>query len=231
MSAQLISIEGLDGVGKGTQCKLIEQYCNTLSLKYKYFHFPMYGHNQFSNIISMFLRGEFGNNDEVDPYFIANAFAMDRWKFLPELQKHIEKNDIIILDRYVLSNIAYQSCKVPESEQSQIRDWITLLEFSFLKLPYPDLTLFLDIPVELSKNRLESRFKNETRDYLQGKQDIHEADIELQNKVRTNYLNFTEFSNYNIIPCFLEFQTDTYLLTPKEIFNLYKPLIDKLINN
>jgi len=191
----------------------------------------MYGHNEFSKIISMFLRGELGELKDVDPYFLANIYAMDRWKFLPELQQHIEENDLIILDRYVFSSMAYQSCKLTGEESEKIKNWIYQFEFNFLKLPYPDLNIFLDTPINFLKERLESRIKNESREYLNGKSDIVEMDLQYQEKVRETYLNLVGFPNFKIIPCVFELNGKQYTLTPNEIFKTYQPFIDEIIFN
>ena len=108
----LIVLEGNDSCGKGTQVKIIKDYYESLGKTIKHIHFPMYGHNQFSDMIARFLKGEFGSNDEVDPLFVANIYAMDRYCYKDQLIKDLEENDIVLLDRYVLSNLAYQCSKV-----------------------------------------------------------------------------------------------------------------------
>jgi len=231
MAAKLINLESIDGGGKGVQTKLIQNYCKTLNLKFKHIHFPMYEHNTFSELIAMFLRGEFGPNDEVDPYFVANIFAMDRFKFLPVLQQYMEEYDIIVLDRYVFSNMAYQGAKLNGEDSDKIKNWIYQFEFNFLKLPYPDINIFLDVPSEISKKRMELRDQTEVREYTKGKADIHEADLEFQEKVRNTYLNLVGFPNYHIIPCVFDVNDKQYALTPTEIFKTYEPIIEELLTN
>ena len=226
MPAKLFNIESLDGGGKTTQVKIVEKYLEEKKIKYKHLHFPMYGHNSFSETISMFLRGEFGTRKEVDPYFVANIFAMDRFCFLPELNKLIEENDLIILDRYVFSNIAYQGAKVSGKERSRIKMWINDFEYNFLRLPYPDLTIFLDNDLSVINQRLIERANNETREYLNGKKDIHEADMEFQSNVRDLYLSmYNVYNNYEIIPCVI----NNVNLNPDEIFETYKEHLNKIL--
>ena len=220
---KLLVLEGQDGAGKSTQIELIKEYLNSINVKFDYLHFPKYGHNAFSEIIAKFLRGEFGDADKVNPIFVANIYAMDRYLYLPELTIKLRENDIVLLDRYVFSNMAYQGAKYPnDSTQSTlIKNWIYDFEFEFLELPYPDLNIFFDVPIEIIKERLEEKRNENNRDYLQGKIDIHEADLELQSRVRYNYLEINECNNYKIIECKSK--------TPLEIFNSYKKEIDKLI--
>lgn len=221
-NAKLIVCEGLDGAGKSTQIDLIKQYLEKRNLKYEYMHFPIYGNNEASSVISAYLRGEYGNVSEVNPIFVANIYAMDRYLYLPTLQKQLSENDVVLLDRYVFSNMAYQGAKFNTEAQSQImRDWINDFEFRFLELPYPNLNIFLDVPIELIESRLKEKREGNDRDYLKGKTDIHENDIEFQKRVRDNYIMLKNYPGYEII--------STEYLDPISIFNRYKYLIDKVI--
>ena len=86
----LLVCEGLDGAGKGTQVKLITDYLDSIGKTWKSVHFPMYGKNEFAKVISMFLRGEFGDVKDVDPLFVATIYGMDRYKFREELVEYIK---------------------------------------------------------------------------------------------------------------------------------------------
>jgi len=220
-NAKLIVLEGLDGAGKGTQIQLIRKYFDDNNIKYEYIHFPIYGHNEASNVIAAYLRGEYGGINKVNPIFVANIYAMDRFLYLPELQKKLNNNDAILLDRYVFSNMAYQGAKYPTETQAKIiRDWIDEFEFGFLELPYPDLNMFFDVPIDLIEKRLNENRNGNDREYLNGKSDIHEKDLEFQKKVRENYLMLKTYDNFRII--------ETGYLSPEEIFNKYKNLIERL---
>jgi dTMP kinase len=224
---KLIVLESLDGGGKTTQSKIIKDYMDLHRLPYTYFHFPMYGHNQFSDIISRFLRGEFGNVNEVDPYFIATQYAMDQWKFKPELEHSLSRGHVL-LDRYVFSNLAYQGAKVNTVGESQvIREWIYDLSFKFLKMPYPDLTIFFDVPIEIVKKRLEEN-RTENRDYLNGKQDIHESDIDYQETVRSMYRELQGFNGYRIIECA---DSSMNIYNPNQLFWKYEDLLKRVLIN
>jgi dTMP kinase len=74
------SSEGNDAAGKSSQINLICEYLESIGKTYKKIHFPMYGKNEFAETISAFLRGEYGDANEVDPLFVANIYAMDRYK-------------------------------------------------------------------------------------------------------------------------------------------------------
>jgi dTMP kinase len=229
MQAILITLEGGDGAGKGTQIKLITEYIKNNNLKVAFLHFPMYGHNEASAVIAAYLRGEYGSVDEVNPYFVANAYAMDRFLYLPELKKLMRENDVVLLDRYVYSNMAYQAAKYPldSKESFNIAFWIENFEFEFLKLPRPDLTFFLNNDISVLQKRLDSARTGEDRNYLNGKDDIHEKDIELQERVKHNYLQFADiYEDYEIVNCEDE---NGLTLPPDELFESYKPAIREFI--
>lgn len=220
---KLIVLAGNDGAGKSTQVNLIKKYFEKNNLKYSHIHFPIYGQNEASKVISSYLQGDFGKIDEVNPIFIANIYAMDRFLYLPQLQKQLLENDVVLLDRYVFCNMAFQGSKYYNFTQSKIlSDWIYDYEFNFLKLPYPDLTLFLNVPIETITTRLNESRNGDDREYLNGKKDIHEQDLEFQKRVKDTYESFKEYKNYKII--------DVEQLTPEEIFKKYKKFIDIILN-
>ncbi|PLX01610.1 MAG: thymidylate kinase, partial [Marinilabiliales bacterium] len=68
---KLIVIEGIDGSGKSTQVNLLKKYFSDNNLKYKFVHFPRTDSPIYGDLISRFLRGEFGQLDQVDPYLVS----------------------------------------------------------------------------------------------------------------------------------------------------------------
>jgi len=228
---KLVCLEGCDSSGKSVQLNLISKYLKDNNYSYVSYHFPMYGHNQFSEMIAKFLRGEFGSIGEVDPLWIANMYALDRFRFLPELEKSLNDNDVVILDRYVFSNIAYQ-CAYFENEADilQMKNWIFDFEFGFLKLPYPDLNIFLDVPIKILEERLNKNREGADRNYLNGKKDIYEINYQFQSRVRNNYLNFMSLApNCKIVNCAVPVQNISVSLDPEFIFNLYKENLEYIL--
>ena len=220
---KLITLEGNDAAGKSSQINLICEYLESIGKTSKKIHFPMDGKNEFAETISAFLRGEYGDANEVDPLFVANIYAMDRYKYKLNLMKDLDEYDYVILDRYVFSNIAFQGAKYKDEEKKQaIIKWINDFEFRFLYLPYPDLIIYYDLPIDVIKERLESNRIGDDRNYLNGGSDIHEKDLELQTQVRQIYLGLNEFKNYNIVKCIDE---KGEVLSPEKLFITYKKLI------
>ena len=219
---KLIVLCGVDGAGKSTQINLITEYLTSQNKKVKKLHFPMYGYSEFSEIICKFLRGEFGSVDEVNPTFIATIYSMDRYMYKEQLLKDMEENDIVLLDRYVFSNLAFQGAKISDSKKStDLIKWIWKFEFDFLKLPYPDLIIYLDVPMKTIEERLNEKRVGSDRDYLKGEKDIHEKDINFQSRVRKIYLKLNTKENYYIIPTYND---NGEILSPNDLFETYKKL-------
>jgi dTMP kinase len=170
-------------------------------------------------MISKFLRGEYGDNEQVDPVFVANIYAMDRYMYKNQLIKDLEENDIVVMDRYVFSNIAYQAAKAKTDYDKEHMFEILNFEFGFLDLPYPDVTLFFDVQIEEIKRRLELSRTGDDRNYLNGKQDIHEKDIDYQSRVRDIYLEMNKRGTTNFFV--IKTYNDNGVLSPNELFDSY----------
>lgn len=184
-----VVIEGLDGAGKSTQVKLIREAFAARGIPTRYLHFPRFDAPVYGDLIARFLRGELGPVDGVDPRLVALLYAGDRCGAAPLLRGWLDEGKAVIVDRYVYSNIAYQCAKVNDRERCEaLREWIWELEYGFNGIPRPDLTLFLDVPFAFTVRKLTKARTGEDRNYLRGKQDIHEASIALQERVREVYL-------------------------------------------
>jgi dTMP kinase len=185
----LIVLEGLDGAGKSTQLKMVTSYFTSLGRKVEYLHFPRYTAPVYGELIAKFLRGDFGAIDQVHPQLVALLFAEDRRDAATQIRGWMDEGRVVILDRYVYSNIAFQCAKLPdEKEAAALRDWIFELEYQHNDIPRPTLNLFLDVPISFVDAKLKINRKGGDRAYLEGKADIHEADIRFQMKVREHYL-------------------------------------------
>ena len=166
---RFLVIEGLDGSGKSTQVNLLRSFLEKAAVKYKYLHFPRLEEGVYGKLIARFLRGEMGDIDRVDPYLVALIFAGDRMEAKPIIEQWIEEDYLVILDRYVYSNIAFQAAKfADENEQLQLADWIMNLEFNVHRLPVPDVNVFLDVPFSFTKKLLTGERKGDERGYLKG---------------------------------------------------------------
>ncbi len=185
----LIVVEGLDGAGKSTQVSLLREYLQRRCPSLQYIHFPRYDAPVYGDLISSFLRGEFGNINEVHPRLVALLYAEDRHGASPSMKEVLSRGGTILLDRYVYSNIAYQCAKIPDEKQrSDLRNWILETEYGDFGLPKPDINIFLDVPLSFIRSNLLSHREGQDRGYLSGRGDIHEADLSFQERVRDQYV-------------------------------------------
>ena len=187
-------IEGLDGSGKSTQLKLLRDYLERESIAYKYLHFPRLEEGIYGKLVARFLRGEMGANEEVDPYLVALIFAGDRTEASSEIRQWMEEGYLVIADRYVYSNIAFQCAKIDDREESELlRDWILDFEFNHNDLPRPEKNLYLNVPFEFTMQQLKNQRNGDDRNYLKGERDIHEENLDFQEKVRRVYLSLRDY--------------------------------------
>lgn len=196
----LIVLEGLDGAGKTTQVNLLQKHFESKNVESCFLHFPRFDAPVYGDLIASFLRGEFGEVNMVDPRLVALLYAGDRDNAAPVLNDWLADGKVVILDRYVYSNIAFQCAKIPDSvKREKLREWIFNLEFSFFGIPRPDISIFLDVPFDFTVERLKSQRAGADREYLKGKEDIHESDFNLQKRVREVYLEQTTIDE-NFVP-------------------------------
>ena len=221
----LIVLEGLDGAGKSTQVRKLKEYLTERCGQLEYIHFPRYDAPVYGDLISRFLRGEFGSNEAVHPQLVALLFAEDRHGAAPAMREALAEGKVVLLDRYVYSNIAYQCAKLPAGpERLRLRNWIFDTEYGDFDLPEPDLNLFLDVPIGFVEKSLASHRSGGDRTYLEGSQDIHEADIRFQEAVRDLYRSEAARD-----PRFLRIDcgdAEGAMLPPEEIFDKVRAAVD-----
>jgi len=190
---KLFVIEGVDGAGKSTQIKMLRDFFNMKGYKCEYMHFPRTEAPYFGELISRFLRGEFGSLNEVDPYLVALLYAGDRKDASEIIKNWLKEGKVVLLDRYTYSNIAYQCAKLTDQKsQTALLNWIISLEFSHFAIPKPDLNIFLDVPFAFTEKKLSSARTGNDRSYLNGTRDIHEESLLFQKTVRDIYLSVAE---------------------------------------
>lgn len=199
----LIVLEGLDGAGKSTQIRRLRSYLREEGLDSEYLHFPRFDAPFFGELIARFLRGEFGSAKQVDPYLVALIYAADRADAATTIRNWQAEGKVVVLDRYVYSNIGYQCAKLAgEEERRRLSEWILELEYSYYKIPRPDLSLFLDVPFAFTERKLAENREGDDRGYLKGGKDIHEGSLTLQQCVREVYLKAAETdSALKVVSC------------------------------
>ena len=219
---KLISIEGTDGSGKNTQSKKLKQYLENKGKKAVLFEFPRY-ETFIGNIIAKYLKGEYGSIEQVPKELICIAYAADRKIAQDEIKKYLEEGYYVICDRYTHSNL-FSAAKLPENKWSEFISWIEKLEFEEFNIIKPDITFYLYVDINTTISRIESRGK---REYQNGKEDIHENNIDLLLNTAKCYLNYGENKPSNKWISINQIK-DGKQMDVESVFNIIVNEIDKL---
>ncbi|MBQ3209763.1 MAG: dTMP kinase [Alistipes sp.] len=224
-----IVLEGLDGAGKSTQIKLLRELFASRGIESEYVHFPRFDSPVFGELIARFLRGELGSVESVDPYIVALLFAGDRADMAPQIRAWQAEGKVVIVDRYVYSNIGYQCAKLATEEQrAKLKQWILDTEYGYYNIPRPDLSLFLDVPFSFTAKSLTEQRSGDDRAYLNGEKDIHESSLDLQQMVRNVYLEAAKSDDaLQVINCS---NAEGGMDTPQGIFARIAEVVTPLLN-
>lgn len=197
--ALLVDIEGIDGSGKGTQAQQLIERLRQHGLRSTLLSFPRYTATHFGHAVGEFLNGRFGRLEEVHPFLVSLLFAGDRFESRDVLEEGLRTSDVVVLDRYVASNIAHQASKRDGAERDALTTAILDLEFRIYRLPRPDIVFLLDLTPELAQQLVAQK---SARSYTNRQADIQEADREYLGRCREVYLQLARTeSNWQLIPC------------------------------
>ena len=183
--ATLIAIEGIDGAGKGTQAGRLVSTLREMGLRVDTLQFPRYSSTTFGSAIGDFLNGKFGSLNEVHPQLAAVLYAGDRFESRELLMRMIDDNDVVVLDRFVGSNLAHQSAKLEGAARTVLVEWIEKIEFDVFQLPRPTLTILIDMSSQMSRELVS---RKAARDYTEQEADLQESDLPYLERVRRCYL-------------------------------------------
>jgi dTMP kinase len=174
---KLIAIEGIDGVGKATQAKLLAENMTKLGFKVFLSGYPQY-QSKTGKAIAAYLNGE---TKELSVSAISYLYTADRMAHKEVIEQALLENDYVVLDRYVLSNILYQQalCDNPKDAE-HMKGYVEFTEYSTAALRPADITFVLTLSEEAAAERV---LQKGTRDYTNKKQDVHEANSTLMSKV------------------------------------------------
>ncbi|GAY09952.1 dTMP kinase [Pseudonocardia sp. N23] len=179
---RLIVIEGLDGAGKRT---LTDGLCAALAAdgaSTARLAFPRYDDDVHAELARDALYGRLGDLS-ASVHGMAVLFALDRRAAIPTITGLLAAHDVVIVDRYVASNAAYNAARLHQDAAGEVVAWVRELEIDRFGLPVPDLQLLLQVPREVAAERALGRSLTETgRD-----RDAYESDDALQARTGAVY--------------------------------------------
>jgi dTMP kinase len=151
-AGRFIVFEGLDGAGTTTQAQILADALRGKGRTVHLAHQPSDG--SVGLLIRQILAGRSatpqadGKLAMVDERVMALLFASDRLDHLTsQIEPRLARGEDVILDRYVLSSLAYQGASVSH-------DFIQAANRYARK---PDLTLFLYVPASMALERVRKR--------------------------------------------------------------------------
>lgn len=161
-----IVFEGIDGSGKSTQINMLAKALSDAGIRVAVTAEPTDG--DIGKLLRSYLKGE----RVTDNRAIAPLFAADRLDHITcegGILELLQKGKTVLCDRYYLSSYAYQAvdCDI---------DWVIEVNRAATELAKPDLHIFLDVPCEISMERVKNRGETELFEQL-----------ERQRKIRDNF--------------------------------------------
>jgi dTMP kinase len=170
---RVIAIEGIDGSGKRTQLDLLASSLNASAIGVYSTGFPQYD-SWFGKMVGQFLNGELGSLDSVDPHFSALLYAGDRFEAKSKIETALDHGKIVLIDRYIASNLAHQTARVAPEKREGFRRWIEHLEYKIYELPREDRVVYLRVPPAEAQKLVNLKAE---RTYTTAKQDLLEASL------------------------------------------------------
>jgi len=166
-----IAFEGIDGSGKSTQVQLLTERLTAAGHKVYVTCEPSEGP------IGKMIRDIFTHKMEADHKTIAGLFIADRLDHLLNkrdgILKKLEEGYTVLTDRYYFSSYAYQS---PYMDLN----WVIEANSLSADLLRPDLNIYIDIPAEISVERLKKgRSSTELYETLENLQNVRNKYFEV----------------------------------------------------
>jgi dTMP kinase len=221
MRGRLIVIEGGDGAGKATQAGLLKGFLKEQKISSASITFPQYKGTFFGKTIAAILRGEMGELKKLHPYLLSMVYAMDRAEARDKMYQWLNHGKIVVLDRYVSSNMAHQAGRLKKSERGKFFKWLDDLEYKVNNLPREDVVIYLYVPYMVSQRLMMERVD---RDYAKGKvKDIVEEDLKYLKNSEEVYLALAKkFPHWVKVACVDE---DGNLRSREEIHKEIKKIL------
>lgn len=178
IKGKLIVIDGTDGSGKATQVELLIKRLKKEGKKVEMLDFPEYYGNFFGKFIGHCLSEQYYNFLNVHPKIASVLYAADRFESKEKLERWLKDGKTVIANRYVSANQIHQGGKIKSTKKRQaFIKWLDEMEYGVFKIPRPDITLYLSLPISIVTSLITERNGKMKREYLKKNKDVHESDL------------------------------------------------------
>ncbi len=177
-----MTVEGLDGAGKRTLTTALCAALEARDASVTRFAFPRYDEDVHAELARDALYGRLGDLGG-SVHGMAVLFALDRRAAAPELRAALAAHDVVLVDRYVASNAAYNAARLRQDAGGEMVAWVRELEIDRFGVPVPDRQLFLSVPRSVAARRAEHREHTEAG----RERDTYESDADLQERTGAVY--------------------------------------------
>ncbi|HEY3273063.1 MAG TPA: dTMP kinase [Methanocella sp.] len=160
----LVSIEGIDGAGKSTQIRLLDEWFRMSNIDALILKEPTDG------VYGRQIRQSAAAHKPITPEEEMRLFMLDRREDVRQnILPALAKGKLVIMDRYYQSNMAYQGARGLDPGKIEAEN----VQFS----PVPDLVIVLDIDPAIGLSRITNSRKTaldsfEKEDFLQRVREI-----------------------------------------------------------
>lgn len=226
---KFIVIDGTDGSGKATQVALLAERLKKDGYKVKVADFPEYENNFFGKFIGHCLTEQYYNFIGTHPKIVSVLYAADRWESKEKIEKWLKEGNIVISNRYVSANQIHQGGKIANpKKRADFIKWLDEMEYNTFKIPKPDITLYLSLPIDIVLALIAKRESSQMkRKYLKKHKDVHENDVNfLINSRKSAMWLVDKIPNFYKIDCAKKKE----ILSREEIHNMVYKEVKKILN-
>ena len=175
-----ITFEGIEGSGKSSLIEQLKKYFKSSKLE-AFFSKEPGGTDLGKEIRKILLNPKYS----FDPTSELLLLLADRAEHVQKIiRPNLQKNKLIFCDRYLDSTLAYQGSG-RNLDKKIIKEMFKALDF-----PIPDLTILLDVPVQIGLSRARKRNKLDR---------FEKEDLNFHENVRRSYLDLAKNDSARIV--------------------------------
>ena len=199
-----ITLEGSEGAGKSTLIDHLKKYFLDRKIEFIFTKEP-----GATDEGAKFRKLLLDKSVELDPLSETFLILADRLEHVRKIiNPALEENKNVLSDRYLDSTYAYQGAgrKINKDELDKL--------IKPLKFPVPDLTIYLDLPVEEGLRRAKGRDRLDR---------FEEEELDFFKRIRNSYLKLAQEDSNRIV-------TIDSNNSEKEVFETAKACIENKLN-